>query len=249
MIQGVTIIGVVGGVTGGVGLAVSGSLGLGGTILFGMGEGAVGSGLTEAGLTWLEGGSTREILSSGGSGAVWGSAFGGVAGTLGGLIGKATRAQAGSLLPTKISGKNFTPAVRRFSYFSESTPIPSTHPAYTERQSARAVMGQSASDVTGIPRSEWLHLQARRLGGGETSYNLVAGTFEANYQMGRIESLVSHLEKLGRKIEYTGTLRGQYLRLRLISDDKLILNLRLDVRIQIAAPRGSRNIFNISFGH
>jgi RHS repeat-associated protein len=248
MIQGVTIIGVVGGVTGGVGLAVSGSLGLGGTILVGMGEGAVGGGLTEAGLTWLEGGSTEEIISSGGSGAFYGGIFGGVAGTLGGLMSKAGRAQAGPLLPSKVSGKNFTPEVRRFSYFSENTPIPSTHPAYTKRQSASAVMGKSASDVTGIPRSEWLHRHARRLGGGETSYNLTAGTFEANYQMGRIESLVSHLEKLGRRIEYTGILRGQILRLRLISDDKLILNLRLDVRTQIAAPRGSGNIFNKSFG-
>ena len=248
MIQGVTIIGVVGGVTGGIGLTVSGSLGLGGTILFGIGEGAVGNGLTEAGLTWLEGGSGGEILSSGGSGAFWGGAFGGAVGTLGGLITKARRVHAGSLLPSKVSGKNFTPAVRRFSYFSENTPIPSTHPAYTERQSARAVMGKSASDVTDIPRSEWLHLHARRFGGGETSYNLVAGSFEANYQMGRIEALVSHLQKLGRRIEYTGSLGGRHLRLRLISDDKLILNLRLDVRTQIAAPRGSRNIFNISFG-
>jgi RHS repeat-associated protein len=248
MIQGVAIVGVVGGVTGGIGLTVSGSLGFGGTILFGMGEGAVGGGLTDAGLTWLEGGSAREILSSGGSGAFWGGVFGGAAGTLGSLISKARRVHAGSLLPSKVSGKNFTPAVRRFSYFSESTPIPSTHPAYTERQSARTVMGKSASDVTDIPRSEWLHLHARRFGGGETPYNLVAGSFEANYQMGRIESLVDHLEKLGRRIEYTGSLRGRHLRLRLISDDKLILNLRLDVRTQVAAPRGSRNIFNKSFG-
>jgi hypothetical protein len=162
-------------------------------------------------------------------------------------IGLANSSTAG-LLPQTVSGKNFTPAVQRFSYFSENTRIPSSHAAYTARQSASAVMGKSASDVTGIPRSEWLHLLARRFGGGETRSNLVAGTFEANYQMGRVESLVSHLEGLGKRVEYTGTLRGQHLRLKLISDDKLILNLRLDVRTQIAAPRGSRNIFNKSFG-
>ena len=93
MIQGVTIIGVVGGVTGGVGLAVSGSLGLGGTILVSTGEGVVGGGLTEAGLTWLEGGSAGEILSSGGSGALWGGGFGLAGGTLGGLIRRARQAK------------------------------------------------------------------------------------------------------------------------------------------------------------
>ena len=158
------------------------------------------------------------------------------------------RSSPASLLPPTVSGKNFTPAIQRFSYFSENSRIPSSHPAYTARESANEVMGKSASDVTGIPKSQWLHLLARRFGGGEIRSNLVAGTFEANYQMGRIESLVNHLEGLGRRIEYTGTLRGQHLRLRLVSDNKLILNLRLDVRTQIAAPRGGRNIFNKSFG-
>jgi hypothetical protein len=152
-----------------------------------------------------------------------------------------------SLLPSKLASGNFTPPVRRFSYFSDNTAIPKGHTAFTSRQSANAVMGKSASEVTGISRSQWLHNLAKRFGGGETPYNLIAGTFEANYQMGRIESLVSHLEGLGQKVEYSGILRGRHLRLRLISNDKLLLNLRLDVRTIIRAPRGTENIFNRSF--
>jgi len=154
------------------------------------------------------------------------------------------RSSLPTLLPAQRFGSNFTPPVRRFAYYSDVETIPPTHAASTPRQSARRVMGQSAEDVTNIPRSQWLHMLARRFGGGETPGNLVAGTFEANYQMGRVESLVNHLEGLGQRVEYSGVLRGQTLRLRLISNDKLVLNLRLDVRTTVVAPRGSSNIFN-----
>ncbi len=170
------------------------------------------------------------------------------AGAAGAEMGiSAVTSPAATLLPAKYTGTHFTPAIRRFAYYSDRTAIPASHAAYTARQSASSVMGQSATNVTNISRSQWLHMLARRFGGGETSYNLAAGTFEANYQMGRFEATVNHLEGLGKHIEYTGTLRGQTLRLRLVSDDKLILNLRLDIRTQVVAPRGSSNIFNKSF--
>ncbi|WP_107669741.1 SpvB/TcaC N-terminal domain-containing protein [Cyanothece sp. BG0011] len=157
-------------------------------------------------------------------------------------VGFAT-ASPHTLLPPKISGNNFIPPVRRFNYSSADpkAPVP-------PRPDMNEIMGKSAQEVTGIPKSEWLHLKGRaKFGGSDDPSNIVAGTFEANYQMGRIEALVVHLEKLGQNVNYSGVLRGKWLRLRVTSNNKPLINLRLDTRTQNVAPRGSSQIFNKGF--
>lgn len=129
-----------------------------------------------------------------------------------------------------------------FTYSSE-TPPPQT---VGHRLNASRVMGARASDVTGIPKSQWLHLLARRFFGGEVPQNLIAGTFEANYQMGRIEALAARAVEFGHHIEYSGYLRGTNLRLQLKINTLEVLDLNLDVITQIRAPRGAGNFFNAS---
>ncbi|NES18675.1 MAG: toxin [Symploca sp. SIO3E6] len=256
MIAGSVIIGgagAVGVVTGGWIFAGIGKIGGGtflATALAGGGEGFLAGSLSGGGLSLLEGDSPLEAVQAAGKGGLWGgvggltlgAGFGGTRWLLARRFGTGVSSAPGSLLPPKISGNNFTPPVRRFSYSSENPTRPQV-----PRQDASDVMGKRASDVTGIENSQWLHLQARRFGGREIPSNLVAGTREANYQMERIEALVANLERSGQRVIYTGSLRGKWLRLRVMSNNKLLINLRLDIRTQVVAPRGKDNIFNKGF--
>ncbi len=264
MIAAVAIVGVSGGLSYGVGLTFAASR-LATTLLATSGEGLINGALTSAGLTALEGGSVKDIVASAKSGGAWGFGLGLGFGLAGGVLtrvrapqprflsdvapatsapaAQAVQAAPAAPAPSASPGQG----VRQFASYSDATPIPPTHPAYTPRQSASAVMGASASSVTGIPGSQWLHLLARRLGGPEWARNFVAGTFEANYQMGRVEALVVRLTRAGQSVEYTGKLVGHRLNLRLVSNDRTLLDVWLDVRVQARAPRGSANIFNQSF--
>jgi hypothetical protein len=74
-----------------------------------------------------------------------------------------------------------------------------------ERDSLGRVMGGSASKLSGIQNSEWLHLVAHSLGGADAPTNVQAGSHSLNTAMIPFERLVRSSARAGRLVDYQVT--------------------------------------------
>ena len=74
-----------------------------------------------------------------------------------------------------------------------------------ERPSLASVMGGSASKLSGVDNSEWLHLRAHSLGGPDTPVNLVAGPHSLNTAMIPFERFVRSKVRQGVVVDYDVT--------------------------------------------
>ncbi|MFD2232825.1 hypothetical protein [Phaeospirillum tilakii] len=73
------------------------------------------------------------------------------------------------------------------------------------RPGLAGVMGGSAALLSGIANSEWLHLVAHSLGGGDVPANLMAGPHSLNTAMIPFERLVRTAVRKGLALRYTVT--------------------------------------------
>lgn len=73
------------------------------------------------------------------------------------------------------------------------------------RPSLAPIMGGSATLLSGIENSEWLHLVAHSLGGADAPANLVAGPHSLNTAMIPFERLVRTSARAGRIVDYRVT--------------------------------------------
>jgi len=73
------------------------------------------------------------------------------------------------------------------------------------RESLGQVMGGSATQLSGVQNSEWLHMIAHSLGGQDTPANIVAGPHSLNTAMIPFERLVRSAARQGRMADYRVT--------------------------------------------
>jgi hypothetical protein len=74
-----------------------------------------------------------------------------------------------------------------------------------ERASLASVMGGSASQLSGISNSEWLHMVAHSLGGADAPANVQAGPHSLNTAMIPFERLVRSSARAGKVVDYQVT--------------------------------------------